>query len=356
ATGSAEESAEAPESDAPAAEGWPDEPLDLPLPLPVNLDVDIEMASLKTPQLSVQNVRAAVTADETTTEAKLTDLGLYEGTLNTTLTANAGDVPAFAVNLDTKNIALLPILTEFAQFERLQGTGNANANLTTSGNSVKAIVENLDGEGAVLMRDGAILGINIAAFMREVMSLGLSDESGAAPKTDFAELGGTYAIEKGVLTNNDLTLQAPVLRLAGAGNVDLPQQSLDYTVKPQLAATLHGQDAQDDALKAGIPVVVSGPWAVPQIQLDIGGDLTSAITDPANVGAIVDQLKASPEMLQDLRQQFDLNAFGDVSEALQGAVGGALGGAGNAGEGAADAASDVKDKVQEGLKGLLGGN
>ncbi len=348
---------EAAAADKPAAAGWPDEPLDLPLPVPADLDVDIAMASLKTPQVTVDNIKALVTADALKTEARLVDLGLYEGTLNTTLTANtdADQPPGFAVDLETNNIALLPILAEFAQFERLQGTGNVSANLTTSGNSVKAIIDNLNGDGAILVSDGAILGFNIGAFMRRVMSLGLNSEADAPKRTDFAELGGTYTIEQGVLTNNDLALRAPILRLAGAGKVDLPQQTLDYSIKPQLASTLQGQDATREGLKAGIPVVISGPWAEPKIQLDVGGNLTSAITDAADVGALVDQLKVNPQMLEDLQAQFDLNAFGNVSEVIGGAVGGALSGAGNAAGGAADKAGDLKGKAEEGVKGLLGG-
>ena len=86
--------------------------------------------------------------------------------------------------------------------------------------------------------------------------------------TDFSELGGTFTITKGILTNKDLKLLSPLVRVAGSGTVNLPAQTLNYRVEPKLAATLEGQGGSE-AKGIEVPVIVSGPWASPGFRPDL---------------------------------------------------------------------------------------
>jgi AsmA protein len=64
---------------------------------------------------------------------------------------------------------------------------------------------------------------------------------------------------KGILTNNDLALKSPLLRIEGKGTVDLPQRSVNYRIDPKVVASLQGQGGSD-AAGLVVPVLVSGPW------------------------------------------------------------------------------------------------
>ena len=59
-------------------------------------------------------------------------------------------------------------------------------------------------------------------MVRNAASAFLDPAAGEQRKTDFAELAGTFAIRDGILTNDDMSLQAPALRVDGRGRVDLP--------------------------------------------------------------------------------------------------------------------------------------
>jgi AsmA protein len=61
------------------------------------------------------------------------------------------------------------------------------------------------------------------------------------------------------------------VRASGAGTVDLPQRSLDYTVRPKLVAKLSGQGGERDAAGIEIPVHITGPWEQPDVSPDIQG-------------------------------------------------------------------------------------
>jgi hypothetical protein len=106
----------------------------------------------------------------------------------------------------------------------------------------------------VVLRDGAVLGVNIAAMIRQIMTLGLNPAAGREQRTDFAEAGGSFRIENGVVRNDDLVLGAAALRLEGGGTVDLPRRTLDYRLRPQLALTPEGRDPSGaPGLRAGVP-------------------------------------------------------------------------------------------------------
>ena len=125
--------------------------------------------------------------------------------------------------------------------------------------------------------------------------------SDPAKKTDFRRLNGTFVIANGIATNNDLKLDSQHLHASGAGTVDLPQRSLDYTVRPKLVANLGGDGGEANAAGIEVPVHITGSWEKPDISPDIEG----AINAPGTIDAVKQigkQLKGknAGEVVQDL--------------------------------------------------------
>ena len=126
--------------------------------------------------------------------------------------------------------------------------------LATSGASQRAMVSGLNGTAKFDFTDGAIRGINIAKTMRSLSTGVLSGwQENAAEKTDFATLGASFKVAKGQAETSDLRLAGPLVRMAGAGRVDLPAQTLKFRVDPQLVASLEGQGGKrpEGARRAG---------------------------------------------------------------------------------------------------------
>ena len=98
-------------------------------------------------------------------------------------------------------------------------------------------------------------------------------QENAAEKTDFATLGASFKIAKGQAQTADLRLAGPLVRMTGAGTVDLPGKTLKFRVDPQLVASLEGQGGKTDLQGLGVPIMIAGPWAKPSIYPDIEGIL-----------------------------------------------------------------------------------
>src|SRR5690606_3692027 len=128
-----------------------------------------------------------------------------------------------------------PFLRDAAVFERLQGRGTVSMDLSGYVVSQRAIVSALSGNANLEFANGAIRCVNIAKTIR---SLGTGVVEGwqgnEAEKTDFASLGATFKVAKGQATTKDLHLVGPLVRMNGAGTVDLPGQTLKFRVDPQL--------------------------------------------------------------------------------------------------------------------------
>ncbi len=91
--------------------------------------------------------------------------------------------------------------------------------------------------------------------------------------TDLSQLSASFRIENGQAATGDLNLVGPLVRVTGAGTVDLGAQSLALRVEPKLVMTTEGQGRTSDPLGLGIPVVIDGPWAEPRIYPDMTGIL-----------------------------------------------------------------------------------
>src|SRR6202042_995126 len=87
------------------------------------------------------------------------------------------------------------------------------------------------------------------------------------------QLSASFRIEKGQAATSDLNLVGPLVKMTGTGTIDLGAKTLALRVEPKLVMTTEGQGRASDPVGFGIPVVINGPWASPQIYPDVAGIL-----------------------------------------------------------------------------------
>jgi AsmA protein len=144
----------------------------------------------------------------------------------------------------------------------------------SSGASQRAIMSNLDGTVFAVFQDGAIRGVNVAQMIRSLASSPLSGwQENKEQATDLTQLSASFRIEQGKATTGDINLVGPLVRVTGAGTIDLGEKSLTLRVEPKLVMTSEGQGRATDPVGLGIPVVIDGPWAEPRIYPDMAGVL-----------------------------------------------------------------------------------
>ncbi|HET7210225.1 MAG TPA: AsmA family protein [Methyloceanibacter sp.] len=279
---------------APQA-GWSDARIDFAPLRGVTAKLKLSTGALTYGGIRIAQANLIATISGGKLAASLPNFKLYDGagTLNLTVDAS-GKVPAQRIRLSLVNFSAYPFLKDAAGFENLEGTGAITLDLATSGASQRAMVSGLGGTAKFDFADGAIRGINIAKTIRSLSTGILSGwQENAAEKTDFATLGASFKVAKGQAETSDLRLAGPLVRMAGAGSVNVPSQTLKLRVNPELVASLEGQGGKD--LKGlGVPVVISGPWASPSIYPDIEGILTDPVAAYEQLNRLGGGLAALP--------------------------------------------------------------
>jgi len=170
-------------------------------------------------------------------------------------------------------------LRAVASNDRFSGKASGRMELTSTGKNQQALVSNADGGGTLRIVDGSVKGLDIASMVRNVKSAFMNIDT-AQQKTDFAEVAGSFRVKNGIVSNNDLAMKAPLFRVSGKGNVDVPNYRIDYRLTPQMVDTLKGQGGKDKA-GLGVPIRISGSLENPSYAPDVSGMVDEAIKNPA---------------------------------------------------------------------------
>jgi AsmA protein len=203
------------------------------------------------------------------------NLGAYGGQLSGQLTVDASSGnPAYTLSSDLVGVRALPLLRAAADFDKLDGKLQAKIAVRSTGTSQRAVMSNLDGTVFANFQDGAIRGLNVAQMIRSLTSGTLSGWQEAREQTtDLTQLSASFRIEKGQAATSDLNLVGPLVKMTGAGTIDLAAKTLAFRVEPKLVMTTEGQGRRGDPVGLGIPVVIDGRWAEPRIYPDMAGIL-----------------------------------------------------------------------------------
>lgn len=241
-------------------------------------------------------------------KASSSEASLFDGVFSSTLMLDTTGAPKQAFTFDMKGVQALPVLKTFAGFEKLSGAATADVSVTSSGNSQKSIISNLNGNGAVTFKNGSITGID-AVNIAQMIQRGLQDAGVGEGKTEFVEMGGTFTIAKGVAHNEDLKMRGPLVQVTGVGDVDLPKKYVKYRINPVLTAS----SGMDDAKGIKVPVNISGPFSNVRIKPDLGAAIKDVLKDPA-------ALKEQGKIIED--------NFKEIKKDPAKAIGNLLGGGG----------------------------
>ncbi len=350
---------------APAADG--DAPLGIPSDLIRQLDVDgvFKVNKVKISNLTTESIVVPVTASGGKVSINDLQAALYQGKINSNVSLDASqDTPRFAVSMNLDGIEADPLLADLLQKNSpLSGKGGFASNLTTSGDSINAIKAGLNGEFNMAFNDGSVNGVNLGYQIRRAQAAitgkELTEEDKNV-KTDFSALTVSGNFANGVMQSDDLDMRSPLLRVGGAGSVDLPKEYIDYTLTTLITGSAEGQGGKDlEALK-GVKLNVPIQATFAALAADPAGVILKGMRD--NIGdnlknqakAKADEVKAAAKAKLDAEKakaQEALNAKKAEAEAELAKQKEAA--QAKAEEAAAQAADKAKDKLKSGLKGLL---
>ncbi|MBL8706341.1 MAG: AsmA-like C-terminal region-containing protein [Rhodospirillales bacterium] len=271
-----------------AQQDWPNDPIDLGALKTFDADLALSAGEIIVRKIKTgkATLNLAVKGGVATIAAAIPKPGLYEGGADLTVVANANS-NAYEVKSKMADVNAEAYLKAANDMDKLSGRLQNELSVTGRGQSQKQIVSSLGGNGSFKFTDGAIKGIDLAGIARQLEEVGkggvtldpskmiggfknLFGGGGASEKTDFAELGATYTIANGILTNKDMALKSPFVRVTGEGTVSMPPKTMDYKVNIAAVATKEGQGGAQQG-GVGIPVNCKGTWAQPNCAPDLAG-------------------------------------------------------------------------------------
>lgn len=260
-----------------------------------DLDVKLAVNRLKVAGLHTENLQLVLSNKAGLVQIQHASADLYQGKVQAKATLDARKTPvSYSFNKQLSGLALRPLLTDGADIDLLSGT--ATLSIEGKGQSLLAeqIKKNLLATGSFEVTDGSLYGVNIAQMIRNAKA-SLKNETqtteDSEQKTDFSSLTGSFNLTDGLLTNPDLKMAAPLLRVAGKGSANLLNEELDYQLSTALVNTSKGQGGKERDELAGIeiPLRISGTMQKPNYALD-----TKALVE----GQLKDKVESGKEKLK----------------------------------------------------------
>lgn len=290
---------------APGAKAGADKdtPIDLSPLQQLDARGTLTLTSLKLAGVKASQIRLQLRAADGKADIHPLTATLYEGKLAGGLSATAGKTQRVSARLDLQGINIGPLMKDALDKNPIDGRGSVALDLATGGATVSQFKQGLNGTASVVLKDGAINGINVAAALRNAkarLSGGKQEGSTSAQeKTDFTDFSASFTIRNGVAHNDDLSAKTPLLRLGGKGDIFIAEDRLDYTARATVVPTLEGQGGPELEQIKGltIPVQLSGPYTGISWKIDWNALAGNRARE------LVDQRKA--KLQQDTQKRLD---------------------------------------------------
>lgn len=120
--------------------------------------------------------------------------------------------------------------------------------------------------------DGAILGVNVAQEIRDIIAKLTGDKSktSTSKNTDFSSLIANFNLGKGKLTSTKIAMHSPAIDLDGKGHVNLLSEYIDFNVGAKVTEDIGGRNSSTmkTVRKLRFPVDIKGPIVAPKIKFD----------------------------------------------------------------------------------------
>ena len=206
-------------------------------------------------------------------------LNAYEGSMTTIASMDfRGESPVTQVKMEVTDLQVRKVISDFMKKDFLEGKAKASINLSMSGDSAELIKRSLDGKGELRLKDGAIVGIDLAGMVNNVKTaFGMAEAGKGVERTDFSEFIIPFEINDGVVNTQNASLVSPALRVSAKGNADLVKEILDFRVEPTFVKILRGQGDIEERSGITVPVLVTGSFTKPKFSPDLSSMVKKAI-------------------------------------------------------------------------------
>ena len=253
----------------------------------------------------------------------------FNGKMNGNLALDsAGKAPQLDFDYTLANVSLEPALSSLGVTDKLAGKGDFGLNLAAVGNTDREMTTSIKGSSRLNINNGAIKGINLQDILYKgyqtyaaLKNKTVNSKYNPADQTEFSSMTGSWNINGGIISGNDLQIQAPLFRLDGKGKISLIDNTIDYILNVKVVKSLEGQGGKSMKELEGrtIPLSITGSLANPQYRLDISSLVKAEVQRKAEEKIqekIEDKLGEKLEGEGNLKEKLQKKALEKASEKL----------------------------------------
>ena len=249
----------------------------------LNIQGSLQVGQLTASGLTLSDLDVSVNAaDGNITLAPFTT-SLYEGFLDGNLQLSVANAePRINLDADLSQVNLEPLVQDLMDASYLSGRGNVQISLSGSGADIAAIKASLSGNGRIELAEGVLQGVDVGNALRQVETMIRARQAGdlqRGEQTPFDEFSSTLAINAGVVSTNDLLLQAPGFQVTGRGTLlNLADETIAFDMVTSVdSATAEVAAEEYDIGGYSLPIACNGSLQSPRCVPDAGEILRQAL-------------------------------------------------------------------------------
>lgn len=187
--------------------------------------------------------------------------GIIKGSIALAKSTAGADLQA---QLQFNEVMLDQTLDAFFGVRRVEGRGNINVAVSSSGASIYELAKGLNGTVTLSSRKGSVVGLNVEQSLKrlERNPLAVRSTDFRGGRTPYDELAVKLKVTNGTAHAEDVRIETPAMRVGMAGSTSIAARDFDL----KGTASLVG-GATADAFR--LPFVVMGTWDDPLFWPDI---------------------------------------------------------------------------------------
>lgn len=236
-----------------------------------NIDGNFKIGNMIINKLKLNNITAQVKAKQGLINIDPANASLYKGKYNGSITIDARQAtPTMKMHHELIGLRSEGLLFDLFQDKYISGGTKMVTELTSRGNSINALLKNLNGNTSISFDNGTIrdssfaekVALAVQVFEKKELKDGKS-------VVKFTGLSGDWKTTNGVFKTDNLSLLSPYFKITGSGIADVASQKLDMTLRI-------GPNKQSGKRKLFAPLRIYGTFSDPKFKLNLK-DLLKAV-------------------------------------------------------------------------------
>ncbi len=235
------------------------------------LNGSMQAEEVKINKTTARDIHIKVTGKKGIFQLNPLTMKLYDGKISGNVTMNVKkDTPKSNVNFKLNHIECEPLVRDVLEKDMIKGSVNAKVALSMLGDDTEKIMKTLNGKGEFSVKNGAVMGIDLVAMVRNTDgAYGFAGKGSQRPQTGFSELYVPFTITDGLLKTADTRMVSTLIRVAVSGKSYLPAETLKFKIEPVVVTTSKTDKKKMKRSEVKVPVLVSGTFSSPKFRPDL---------------------------------------------------------------------------------------